>query len=159
MRRADREITDMQDILAVLEKCDCLRLGLCAGNRPYIVPLHFAIATENGETALYFHCASEGRKIDMIRENPHACFEADCSYRLIKHEAAAHWSAAFESVMGEGTITILTDNTKKAHALDLLMQRHGFQGKPSYPEDALSSVCVLRLAVTEMTGKRNMPAQ
>jgi len=54
---------------------------------------------------------------------------------------------------------VRTDNTKKAHALNLLMQRHGFKGKPSYPEDALSSVCALRLAVTGTTGKQDMPAQ
>jgi len=63
----------------VLEKCNCVRLGLCADNRLYIVPLHFAVAMESGETVLYFHCASEGRKIDAIRENPYACFDSDCS--------------------------------------------------------------------------------
>ena len=41
MRRKDREITDTQDILEVIKKCDVCRIALHDGDYPYIVPLNF----------------------------------------------------------------------------------------------------------------------
>ncbi len=40
MRRSDREITDFQEIIAIMNRCDVCRLGLVDSNGyPYIVPL------------------------------------------------------------------------------------------------------------------------
>lgn len=153
MRRSEREVTGLENILAILTQCEIIRLGLCVGDQPYIVPMNYGIETVDGKVFIYFHCASEGKKLDMIAQNHHACFEADSSYRLVTGEAACSWSAEYQSVMGEGTIAIVTEETEKARALDLLMKRYGFPGKPAYKAEALAAVTVLRLAVTSMTGK------
>ena len=47
MRRRDREITDKQDILEVMRKCDVCRIALHDGDYPYIVPLNFGLQVEN----------------------------------------------------------------------------------------------------------------
>ena len=157
MRRQERAVMEQDKILEILEKCEVARIGFCADGRAYIVPMNFAFAVEDGGVALYFHSAVEGRKIAMLKQNPQVCFEADCSYQLIKCETACRWTAHFESVMGEGEITMLTNAAQKARALDLIMRRHGFEGAPAYTEEALRCVCVLRLAVTHMCGKQNLP--
>ena len=36
------------------------------------------------EKRLYFHCANEGRKLDMIGKNNYVCFEMDSDHRLIE---------------------------------------------------------------------------
>ena len=41
MRRKDREITDIQQILNIIDKCNILRLGLFDKDYPYVVPLHY----------------------------------------------------------------------------------------------------------------------
>ena len=73
MRRGEREIKDRAEIDAVMRRCRVCRLGLCDGNEPYIVPICFGY---DGQ-ALYFHCAHEGRKIDIIRTNNRVGFEFD----------------------------------------------------------------------------------
>ena len=153
LRRHDREISGLHNILAVLEDCETLRLGLCLENNPYIVPMNFAYEVVDEKVFIYLHCASEGKKLDIIARNSNACFEADCSYKISKDKTACGWSAEFRSVMGEGTVLTLTDTAKKAAALDMLMKRHGFEGQPQYSEHALSAVTVLQISVTSMTGK------
>jgi len=153
MRRSDKEVTGLAHILAILDKCEIMRLGLCVDNKPYIVPLNFAYEVIDEKCILYFHSAPEGKKLDMIKKNDNVCFETDCSYKIIKSERACNWSAEFESVIGEGKITILTDDVRKAKALDLLMARYGFEGKPHYSPQGLSGVTVLQISVTEITGK------
>ena len=66
MRRRDREITDKQDILEVMRKCDVCRIALHDGDYPYIVPLNFGLQVENDMPVLYFHGALEGKKYEEM---------------------------------------------------------------------------------------------
>jgi len=157
MRRKDREIPNLPDILDILARCEVIRLGLCDGNKPYVVPMHFAVGEWEGGMSIYFHCAKEGRKIDMLTRNANACFEADNLLRVVPSENACNWSTAFESVMGEGKITIVLDNAERIRALDAMMVKYGFPGLPVYSAAALEAVCVLRMDVEHMTAKTNIP--
>ena len=154
MRRADKEVVDVPSMLAILDKCEVMRIALCADNMPYIVPMNFAYEVADGAVLIYFHCAKEGKKLDLIRQNNAVCFEADCSCKIREAESACNWSTAYESVIGEGEITIVEDETHKAKALDTLMKRYGFKGVPSYSPKELEAVLVLKIHVSSMTGKR-----
>jgi nitroimidazol reductase NimA-like FMN-containing flavoprotein (pyridoxamine 5'-phosphate oxidase superfamily) len=153
MRRSDKEVTGLTNILAILDKCEIMRIGLCVDNKPYIVPLNFAYEVVDEKLSIYFHSAPEGKKLDMIAKNNNVCFEADCSYKTIKAELACNWSAEFESVIGEGSISILAAETQKIHALDLLMKRYDFEGKPHYSPHEVAKVTVLQISVISITGK------
>ena len=155
MRRDEREAAGLTDVLAILDKCEVLRLGLCAADRPYIVPMNFAYEAVNEELFIYLHTASSGKKLDMIAENNNVCFEADCSYKTVEAGAACDWSAEYESVIGEGVIKILKGEEQKIKALDALMKKHGFAGKPGYKPAALKAVTILQIHVKSITGKRN----
>ena len=48
MRRADREVTDPVKIREIITSCDCCRLGLCDGERAYVVPLDFGLEERDG---------------------------------------------------------------------------------------------------------------
>jgi len=156
MRRADREVIGTENILAVLDGCDVIRIGLSVDDRPYIVPMNFAFETPDGRTLIYLHCAKEGKKMDMIAKNNNVCFEADSHYRTVRAENACHWGTEYRSVMGEGTIEIVHDEEERIHALDMLMKRCGYNGVPRYNSRSLAAVAVLRISVTSMTGKQNM---
>ena len=156
MRRKDRELTGLHNLLEVLDKCDVIRLGLCADNQPYIVPMNFGYTVDGQKVSLFFHCASVGKKLDIIARNPKACFEGDCSYKIRRAETACNYSAEFQSVVGEGKIAILTDDAQKISALDALMARYGFEGKPDYESQSLAAITVLKLSVSSMTGKRRL---
>jgi len=154
MRRTDREVTDPADILAILDKCEVMRIALSVDDRPYLVPVNFAYEVRDGELFVYAHSALSGRKLEMIDMNDTVCIEADCSFKIRKGERACDWGAEYESVIGEGKIAIVDDYFEKAAALDLLMKRYGFEEKPQYSPAELFAVAVLQIRVSSITGKR-----
>ena len=54
MRRKDREITDFDEMMKIIAKCDTCRLALFDDEFPYIVPLNFGTDVEEGQLYLYF---------------------------------------------------------------------------------------------------------
>ena len=48
MRRKDREITDFDEMMKIIAKCDTCRLALFDDEFPYIVPLNFGTDVEEG---------------------------------------------------------------------------------------------------------------
>jgi len=154
MRRTDREIASLGNILSILDRCEVMRLGLSVDHKPYIVPMNFAYDIIDDTVYIYFHCAPEGRKMDMIAQNSNVCFEADSLRRITKGNIACGWSVEYESVIGEGEIAVITDEAIKRHALNKLMEKYGYGGTPRYNPQVISAVTILRVLVTAITGKR-----
>jgi len=143
--------------LSILDKCEVMRIAFCDGERPYIVPMNFAWMEDDLlGLRLYFHCAQMGRKLDLMRKNPQVCFEVDCSFQLVPHSQACQWSAYHESVIGEGNMEIVLDPEERIQAMDALMHRYGYIGKPQYDVSVFQKTMVLKLNVSQMTGKRNL---
>jgi len=154
MRRADREITDKEEIVKVLEKCDVCRLGLADDNIPYIVPLNYGYEYIDGKLTLFFHCAKKGKKLDIISKNPFACFEVDCSHNLIEASEACEYTMEYESVIGNGEIHLCGEKSEKIKALKLLMSKYASGKEFNFPDHMIDSVVVFKLEVSEFTGKR-----
>ena len=55
MRRKDLAVTEKEQIDAIIQSCDCVRLAFADGTHPYIVPLSFGYHREDGVSKLYFH--------------------------------------------------------------------------------------------------------
>ena len=70
---------------------------------------------------IYFHSAPAGKKIELIKANCRVCFEIEHHYSVVKGEVACDWTSRFRSLMGTGTIEILTGNDDKKEALDIIM--------------------------------------
>ena len=157
MRRKEREITGMDEKLEIIAKCKVCRIGLSENNFPYIVPLNYGFSHDDGKLSLYFHCASEGKKIDIIRKNNNACFEIDCDTNLIKGIRACDYSYEFKSIIGFGKIVFLDTKDEKINGLNYLMkQQTGKDIKHDYNEKELNNIVVLRMLVDEFTGKRKV---
>ena len=155
MRRAEREITDRAELLAVVEGCTVCRLGLARDNVPYVVPLNFGYEEGGGTLTLYFHCAKQGQKLEIIDRNPVACFEMDRAHRLIAGEDACHYSYAYESIIGHGRIARVTDPAEKIKGLTLLMRHYAPECRFELTEREAAGVTVLRLTAEQFTGKRH----
>jgi len=154
MRRSDRQVTDIGQIIRIIEKCDVCRLALSGGDLPYIVPLNFGFEYSEGNLVLYFHSANEGRKLDMIRKNPFACFEMDTSHRIIEAEDACDFAMEYESVVGSGRISLITDKAGKINALKQLMKKYAANREFTFPDSAVGAVTVFKLDAPEFSGKR-----
>jgi nitroimidazol reductase NimA-like FMN-containing flavoprotein (pyridoxamine 5'-phosphate oxidase superfamily) len=155
MRRKEREITEINDKIAVIDKCKVCRLGLSENNLPYVIPLNFGYTYENEKLTLYFHAALEGRKIDIIKKNNNACFEIDCNTKLIEGNIPCDYGYEFKSIVGFGKIMFLEADNEKSNGLKYLMKHQTEKEMEChFSEDDLKSVCVFKMDVNEFTGKQ-----
>ncbi len=152
MRRKDREVTDINDLLSIVEECRICHLGLIDDKGMYIVPLNYGYEYINQRLNLYFHSAHVGRKIDAIINNPNVCIEMDCDHRLIEGEKACDYSFGFKSIIGNGKASIVSDYNEKLKGLSLLM-KHETQREFEFDEKMINQVSVIKVEVTEFTGK------
>ena len=83
MRRKDREVTNIIEILQIIEKEKVLHLALFDADYPYIVPLHYGYEYTEGILIFYMHCAKEGHKLDLIRRNPNVCLVFSPAHPLL----------------------------------------------------------------------------
>ena len=82
MRRKDLAVTEKEQIDAIIQSCDCVRLAFADGTHPYIVPLSFGYHREDGVSKFYFHSAAAGRKVELCRKLGYAGFELDTNRQL-----------------------------------------------------------------------------
>ena len=137
MRRKDREITDFDEMMKIIAKCDTCRLAMFDDEFPYIIPLNFGTDIENGQLYLYFHSAKEGTKLDLIRKNNKVTFEMDCEHNIIMYDER---------------MSFVEDENKIA-ALKILM-RHYHEEDFKFNEKVAMMTEVFRVKVLDMTGKR-----
>ena len=153
MRRRDREVRDDARIDGIIRACRCCRLGFVDGDRCYIVPLSFGF-THEGERVFYFHSAREGRKAALARAAGRASFELDCGYRLHEDASPCGYSCAFQSVMGEGRISEVTEPEAKLQALRHILDHTAGEGRSwTFPSGAADTVTVLRLTAETLSCK------
>ena len=113
MRRTDKEIIDQTLVSQIIEKPQNCGLGLAKDNIPYVLPVSFGY----DGTAIYFHTAKEGRKIDFMTANDRVCFEFEHGVQLSRNESnPCKWSFSFQSVIGYGTVRELTDLPERRQA-------------------------------------------
>lgn len=152
MRRKDREVTDIQELLSIVEECRICHVGLLDDKGVYVVPLNYGYEYVNKQLILYFHSAQVGRKIDAIIKNPNVCVEMDCDHRLIEGKKACDFSFGFKSIIGNGVATILSNYDEKLKGLSLLM-KHETQKEYAFDENMVNHVSVIKVIVNEFSGK------
>ena len=152
MTKRERQVTDEQQILKILDDGKVLHLGLAVDNEPYVVPMNYGYTHENGQLVLYLHSALQGKKLDMIRANPRVFFEIDTDLVPFEGEKPCQYGLAYSSVMGRGTARIVEDVEDKKQAMSVLMKTQ--TGKDFSFEDRLVGiVAVIRIDVAEYTAK------
>ena len=131
MRRKDREITDIQEILSVLKRCDTLRIAMNAPERPYIAAVSFGFE--------YASCV---------------CVQADIFHGY--EQIAGGVTARYESVVGFGNVKKL-EGGEAAHALLKICEHCGFEGFDIETCKSFGHTAVYKIITDTLTGKRNLP--
>ena len=152
MRRSDREITDRNEMIEVMKRCDVCRLALNDEGYPYILPLNFGMEADEENIVLYFHGAVKGRKYELIEKDNRASFEMDCAHRLVVDEERGHCTMEYESVIGRGRVEMVPEEEKREALRSLMKQYH--PENVNFDERAMPRTGVFKLTVEEMTGKR-----
>ena len=150
MRRSEKEITELAEIEKIFRAGKTCQLAFAAEPVPYLVTLNYGYY----DGALYLHAAAAGRKIDLIRKNPHVAFTVALDHGLITGEQACDWSVRFQSIVGSGEITLLESAEEKRQGLDRLMAHYGDEDF-SYPDRMIQATAVFKLVIDEMTAKQS----
>ncbi len=155
MRRTDRQVTDINGIREIIELCRTCHVAMCdADGSPYIVPLSFGYELENKSLALYFHCAKQGRKLDILSRRPDVCFEMCFEGEpVFARETPCNSGYYYSSLIGNGKVSFVENSVEKRRALSLIMLRQAGVDI-EFTDEQAQSVCVLKLVSTDFTGKR-----
>ncbi len=152
MTKRELQVTDLNEIIAILDTAKVLRLGLAVDNEPYVVPMNYGYVMEDGKLTLYLHSAQQGKKLDMLRANPKIFFELDCDWKSFEGEKPCQYGLSYSSVMGRGEAVLVEDVEEKMKAMTVLMKTQ--TGKDfSFNEKLVSIVAVVRIDVSEYTAK------
>lgn len=152
MRRQDREVTDMHGITEILDRCRTASVAMLDGDKPYVVPLSYGYERKGSSLIFYFHCAREGKKADLLKQNNRVCFTIFEEGELLRAEAPCGWGYAYSSVVGTGVVEFLEDSAEKRAALQKIFALQTGT-TVEFTEAQAASVCVFRICSEDYTGK------
>ncbi|MGD9947503.1 MAG: pyridoxamine 5'-phosphate oxidase family protein [Desulfobulbus sp.] len=150
MRRKDREITDRAEIDAILGSAHLMRIALANGDTPFLVPVFYAF----DGTAIYFHSAQAGTKIDIMKRNNKICFEISIDHGVVESDLACDFEAQHRTVIGFGKVAFVTDDGEKIKALDRIVAQFSDK-KFEYPQTNLSRTVIIRIDIESIKGKKH----
>lgn len=152
MTRREREVTDINEIIKILDKAKVLHLGLVDGDEAYVVPMNYGYTMVDGKLTIYLHGAKRGRKIDLMRANPKVFFEMDCDIVPFEGDIACRYGITYSSIMGRGIARIVEDVEEKKKALSVLMKTQT-EKNFVFEDKMVAFVSVIRIDVSEFTAK------
>ncbi len=153
MRRSDREVTSREDIISILDSCKTASVAMLDGDKPYVVPLSYGYEFIGGTLVLYFHCAREGHKLNLLASNDAVCFTIYSEGYPVHAETPCDSGYYYSSIIGSGRAEMVEDVDEKRHALTKMFERQAGRIVDFTAEQA-GSVCVFRIVSQEYTGKR-----
>lgn len=150
-----RDIRRINQMISEEETIDVIKnnsygvLGLIGDyGYPYTVPLNYVFC----DGKIFFHCASEGHKIDAIKKDSKASFCVVNRYDVVPSMLATD----FLSVIVFGRVNIIFDKEEKRHILVKFVEKfapafseYGY----SEIEKLINKVCILELCIEHMSGK------
>ena len=147
MRRDDRAI-GIEGARRLLESAEYGFLSMaCPDGLPYGIPLNFSLAGDS----LYFHCALEGQKIDILSANKKVSFCVVGSTQVLPEK----FGTKYESAIATGSVEELFAEEKR-RGLILLVRKYS----PDYVKEGLEYIDklidttkVFRIRLESITGK------
>ena len=153
MRRKERQITDVSQITDFILSEQILRVGFQDKDDIYIVPVNYGFIIEDEKYVFYFHGAKAGRKYELAKLNPKVGFEIDGKYSLVDGELACDYTAHFQSVIGNGILSLVENLDEKVLALNSIMKQTTQNSEWTYSKEMLNGVAIFRLDVENFSCK------
>ncbi|MHA1199595.1 MAG: pyridoxamine 5'-phosphate oxidase family protein [Candidatus Heimdallarchaeaceae archaeon] len=153
MRRKEKAIEDIEELQHILHTVKYVTVAMCQDNEPYLVTLSHGYDSE--EHCIFFHCASEGKKIDILKENNIVWGQALVDEGYIQG-ACDH---LYATVQFKGKVRFLEDFEEKKAALEFMI--NNLEEKPEavaekqLTEQSVTRVSVGRIDIEYMSGKKS----
>jgi len=151
MRRFRQELSAKDTALIFETGSHGVLAVMSDGGYPYAVPLSYVFA----DGKLYFHCASEGYKLDALQHNSKA------SFCVVRRDTVVpeRITSIYESAIAFGRAKVVGNDDEKRTALRYLAQKYSaVNGKKNEEEinSGWDRVCVISFEIEHMTGKASM---
>jgi nitroimidazol reductase NimA-like FMN-containing flavoprotein (pyridoxamine 5'-phosphate oxidase superfamily) len=147
----------LEEMEKILQRAEVGRIALCDGSMPYLVPVNFLYH----EKKIAFHCAWEGKKLDLIRKNPNCCFEVDEFMGEVSYHYKDRCHLDYDSVLAFGKARVENDEEEKIHLLQLFSEKYLeiyrkplSEGGKRFGRDRISECCCVVVDIEELTGRR-----
>jgi nitroimidazol reductase NimA-like FMN-containing flavoprotein (pyridoxamine 5'-phosphate oxidase superfamily) len=153
MRKREQEITDEAEMRTILREARYVTLAMCMDDEPYLVTISHGY--DDDRNAIYFHCAGEGKKIDILRRNPVVWGEAVQDRGHDGPECEQYYSTTHF----RGSVSFPDDDEEKRHGLTVLLTQFGADTARFFAKDdtdgAVRKVNIGRVDIEYMSGKRS----
>lgn len=153
MRRSDREM-ERDEALKFLEVGEVGYLALSNGKEPYIVPLNYLVFKDQ----IFFHCANEGRKLEILKSNARYCFAVSQMDGIKTGPAACDYGTYFHSVLAFGQARVVTEEKEKIDILTRITEKHCPPGTSFTPvtTERAAGTTVVALSIEQLSGKARL---
>jgi nitroimidazol reductase NimA-like FMN-containing flavoprotein (pyridoxamine 5'-phosphate oxidase superfamily) len=147
MRRNDRELSQ-HEAMAILQKTEYGILSMTSlEGEPYGVPMNYCVIND----VIYFHCAIEGRKLDILSNNNSVSFCTIGTTEILPEE----FGTKYESAIVSGKAIEVTGFEKQS-ALESFLEKYSpqfFNKGIEYIQENISKVKVYKIIINSITGK------
>lgn len=147
--RLKKQQADMVKVEEILKRCTNGVLSINGDNGyPYGVPLSYAYA--NGK--IYFHCAKEGYKVDLLKADPKVTFTVVAQDNIIPEE----FNTLYASVIAFGTVKLIDtpEEMKVPHAYIVDKYSRGYEeAGAKYLDADMGRMYMGEITIDHITGK------
>lgn len=155
MRKESREM-GAEWALEVLDKAPYVTVSMTEEDgTPYGLPLSLV---RTDDKTFYFHCALEGKKLDILQKNPRVCLSAVTKCKPTVGPKDGSFTLEFKSAIAFGIAEIVESDEEKIAALRAICERFLPQHMDAFETSiarSLGRTAVVRIQLTEPpVGKR-----
>ena len=154
MRRKDREITDFEQIVSIIDECPIIHIALADEPYPYVVTVNFAYTVEDGQVCFYIHGAKAGRKYELMQKNRKCAFFMEVDGGILALPEQKDCTTIYRSVAGNAEIEFM-EGEDAFKAAEIVMGRYPETKNCPYKEAVVPNTCFARLKVVELNAKAN----
>ena len=153
MRRKEKAIEDIAEMQNILGTVKHVTIAMCQDNEPYLVTLSHGYDSE--EHCIFFHCASEGKKIDILKDNNIVWGQALVDEGYVQG-ACDH---LYATVQFRGKVSFLEDFDRKKAALKNMISKLDDKpeelAKEQLTKKSINRVKIGRIDIEYMSGKKS----
>jgi hypothetical protein len=153
VRRREKEITERSEMARILREAKYVTVAMCEDDTPYLVTLSHGYDETKNE--LYFHCAQEGKKVDILNQNSLVWGQAMIDYGYVQGKC----DHLYESVHFKGHVEFIDDVEEKRRALEVMIRQLDKTPEKVATEqltpDSTRRVKIGKIEIDYLTGKKS----
>ncbi len=152
IRRKEKAIENIDEMKRILQTAQYVTIAMCMDNQPYLATLSHGY--DPMQNTIFFHCATEGKKIDYLSVNNNVWGQAILDHGYVQG-ACDH---LYATTQFKGKVTIIQDLEEKKLALINMIQKLDQDPntviESQLKEKSVAKVTIGRIDIEYMSGKK-----